>query len=356
MTIPEPTPQRAWVDVDLTALVRNARTIVTRSRARLLPMVKANGYGLGAVRVSRALEAVDPWGFGVATTAEGAELRAAGIRRPIVVFSPVIPAAFDECIAHDLRPSLGDIASLAAWIPSGKPFHLEIDTGMARAGLRWSDGTALADAARLLVGASGWEGVFTHFHSSDTDPSATQAQWERFEMVLSALPSRPPLVHAASSAAALVGTRFAADLVRPGIFLYGGAAGGMAPEPVARLCARVIATRHVQAGDSVSYGATWHAPGPVAVATLGIGYADGVPRTLSNHGAIDVRGRRCPILGRVTMDMTMIESDAPIGEVATVFGGIVTLDQQAAAAGTISYDLLTSISPRVERRYLEPEP
>ena len=173
MAILEPTQQRAWVDVDLTAVVRNARTIANRSRARLLPMVKANGYGLGAVRVSRALEVLDPWGFGVATVAEGVELRAAEIRRPIVVFSPVVPASFAECIAHDLRPSLGDVASLAAWIPSGKPFHLEIDTGMARAGLRWSDGTALADAARLLAGAAGLEGVFTHFHSADTDPAAT---------------------------------------------------------------------------------------------------------------------------------------------------------------------------------------
>ena len=351
MTIPTPAPQRAWVDVDLSALVSNARTIMHRSRTRLLPMVKANGYGLGAVPVSRALEALDPWGFGVATTAEGAELRAAGIARPIVVFSPVGPSGLAECVAHDLRPTLGDLTSLGAWLPGGRPFHLEIDTGMARAGVRWSDGTALADAARLLTGASGWEGVFTHFHSPDTDPVATQAQWERFEMVLRALPSRPPLVHAASSAAALAGTRYAADLVRPGIFLYGGAAGGVAPVPVARLCARVVATRHLQAGDSVSYGATWIARDPVAVATLGIGYGDGLPRALSNRGAVEHGGRRCPILGRVTMDMTMIESGASIGEVATVFGGVVTLDQQAVAAGTISYELLTSISHRVERRY-----
>jgi alanine racemase len=95
MAIPEPTPQRAWVDVDLTAVVRNARTIAGRSRARLLPMVKANGYGLGAVRICRALEAIDPWGFGVATVAAGAELRAAGITRPIIVFSPVVPAGLD---------------------------------------------------------------------------------------------------------------------------------------------------------------------------------------------------------------------------------------------------------------------
>ncbi len=356
MAIPESTPPRAWVDVDLTAVVRNARTIANRSRTRLLPMVKANGYGLGAVRISRALESLDPWGFGVATVAEGAELRAAGISRPIVVCSPVIPASLDDCAAHDLRPSLGDVASLAAWIPNGRPFHLEIDTGVSRAGLRWTDGRALAEAARLLGTARGWEGVFTHFHSSDSDPAATQVQWERFELVLSALPSRPPLVHAANSAAALVGTRYAADLVRPGIFLYGGAAGGVAPEPVARLCARVIATRQLQAGDSVSYGATWVAPGAVSAATLGIGYADGMPRSLSNHGAVELRGRRCPILGRVTMDMTMVESGAAAGEVATVFGGLVTLDQQAVAAGTISYELLTSLSSRVVRQYSGADP
>ncbi len=351
MKMTEPTQQRAWVDVDLTALANNARTIANRSRARLLPMLKANGYGLGAVRVSRALEALEPWGFGVATTAEGEELRVAGVTRPIVVFSPLVPAGLSACVEHDLRPSLGDIASLAAWIPNGRPFHLEIDTGMARAGLRWNDGAALADAARLLADAAGWEGVYTHFHSSDSDPSATARQWDRFEMVLSALPSRPRLVHAANSAAALSGPRYAGDLVRPGIFLYGGAAGGVAPEPVARLCARVVATRHLQAGDTVSYGASWVAPGPVSVATLGIGYADGVPRTLSSHGAIEAGGRRCPVIGRVTMDMTMIESDVAIGDVAAVFGGIVTLDQQAAAAGTVSYELLASLAPRVERRY-----
>jgi alanine racemase len=272
------------------------------------------------------------------------------------VFSPVVPASLDVCAAHDLRPSIGDVASLAAWIPTGNPFHVEIDTGMARAGLRWNDGRTLAEAARLLGTARAWEGVFTHFHSSDSDPAATQVQWERFELVLSALPSRPPLVHAANSAAALVGTRYAADLVRPGIFLYGGAAGGVAPEPVARLCTRVIATRQLQTGDSVSYGATWIAPGPVSAATLGIGYADGMPRSLSNHGAVELRGRRCPILGRVTMDMTMVESGAGAGEVATVFGGLVTLDQQAVAAGTISYELLTSLSSRVERRYSGADP
>jgi alanine racemase len=134
-------------------------------------------------------------------------------------------AAPNDCAAHDLRPSLGDVASLAAWIPNGRPFHLEIDTGLSRAGLRWTDGRALAEAARLLGTARGWEGVFTHFHSSDTDPAATQVQWERFELVLRALPSRPPLVHAANSARP---RRYRyAPTSAAGIFPYGGAAGGL---------------------------------------------------------------------------------------------------------------------------------
>jgi alanine racemase len=314
-------------------------------------MVKANGYGLGAVAVSRALEGLDPWGFGVAAASEGAELRRAGITRPIVVFSPILAAHLASCVEHDLRPSIGDLATLAAWLPTGRPFHVGIDTGMSRAGFRWSDANALAELARMLTNAGGWEGIFTHFHSADTDPAATAVQWERFQMVLGAMPSRPPLVHAANSAASLMGTRYAADLVRPGIFLYGGSAGGMAPVPVARLCAPVIEVRQLLAGESVSYGATWIAPGVSTIATLGIGYADGLPRSLSSHGAVDLAGRRSPIVGRVTMDMTMVEADAEVGDVAVVFGGTVTLDQQAAAAGTISYELLTRIGARLERRY-----
>ena len=350
MTEPTGSP-RAWLDVDLSALLANARTIANRSRARLLPMVKANGYGVGAVAVSRALERLDPWGFGVATVQEGAELRAAGISRPIAVFSPLAPGTLAECITHHLRPTIGDLASLAEWRTTGLPFHLEIDTGMSRAGLRWSDGESLMQASRMLADAPGWEGVFTQFHSADTDPAATAVQYDRFQLVLQGLPRRPALVHVANSAAGLMGDRFPGDLVRCGIFMYGGNAGGIAPMPVASLRTNVIGTRRVRAGESVSYGATWVAPRDVVIATLGFGYADGVPRALSSIGHVEVGGRRCPIRGRVTMDMTMVESDAAAGEVATLFGGDISVDQQAAAANSISYALLTGVSPRVERRY-----
>jgi alanine racemase len=341
--------------VDLSALRANARTVMARSGARLLPMVKANGYGLGAVRVARALDALDPWGFGVATASEGAELRAAGIGRPVVVFTPFIPAWREACLAAGLTPVVGDAEALSAWTPTGRPFHVEIDTGMGRAGVRWDDVESLEAVRAALRSGAACQGVFTHFHSADTDPTACERQWQRFRAVVSSLPTRPALVHGANSAAALSGPGYAGDLVRPGIFLYGGAAGASPlPAPVAALRARVVAVRRIAAGDSVSYGATWQAPRATTIATLGIGYADGVLRALSNRGAVELAGGVRPIVGRVTMDMTMLDlGDAPVagGDVGTLFGGRVTLDAQADAAGTIAYELLTALGRRVERRY-----
>lgn len=349
---------RVWVEVDLAAVVANARVVAAASGARLLPMVKAGGYGLGAVPIARALLAVNPWGFGVATLTEGIELRRGGITLPILVFEPLSPTSVPALLANRLRPTIGDPVALAAWLDAGDhPFHLEVDTGMHRAGIGWDDAESWSAIRSRLAQAVRWEGIFTHFHSADSDPQSTDEQWRRFQEVVGSLPRRPPLIHAANSAAALQGPRMAGDLVRPGIYLYGGGAGsqGPAPQPVARLRARVVATRTVPAGESVSYGATWRAPRETIVATLGIGYADGLPRSLSNRGAVELLGDRAPIVGRVTMDMTMVRlavACAP-GEIATVWGGDVSLDEQARLAGTVSYELLTSLSPRVERRYLE---
>ena len=347
---------RAWVDIDLDALVANARRVGSTAGAPLLPMVKANGYGLGAVRVARALEPLEPWGFGVATVDEGAELRAAGVTRPVVVFTPLIPGDVPRYLRHALRPAIGDLDALRAWVAGApaQPFHLEIDTGMARAGIRHDDREALAAARTALQVADGaWEGVFSHFHSADVDAHATEAQWLRLQRAVAVLGRRPPFVHAANSAAAMLGTSYAADLVRPGIFLYGGRAGAAVPAPVAAVRGRVVAVRHVGAGATASYAATWTAPGPVALATVAIGYADGVLRSLGNRGSLELGGVRAPIRGRVTMDMTIVEAPASVavGDVATLFGGAIPLDEQAAAAGTIGYELLTAIGPRVRRRY-----
>lgn len=361
MTFPSETA-RAWVDVDLGALVANARTLAKACGTRLLPMVKANGYGLGAVRVAQALEALDPWGFGVATVEEALALREAGVSRPVLIASPLTPETMEPVREHGFRPAIGDVAMLRSWIArSAAEFHLEIDTGMARAGIPWNDEAALKAAAPLLASTSGWEGVFTHFHSADSNSDSVAEQWRRFRTVLSALPRRPSIVHAANSAAALRGPEYAADLARPGIFLYGGSAGASAPAPRPVVClrARVMAVRTVAPGQSVSYGGAWRASRVTPVATLGIGYADGLPRAAEPMASgpprrVELRGRAVPLVGRVTMDMCMVAVDdgnVAVGDVATIYGGVVSLDEQARAAGTISYELLTALGSRLPRRY-----
>ena len=323
-------------------------------------MVKAGAYGIGAIPVARALERIDPWGYGVATLEEGAALRSSGITRPVLVFSALLPEGAVATKSARLTPVVGDLAALDAWLAAGDDdFHVEIDTGMSRYGFHWRDTAVIAALADRLRACDGWEGVFTHFHSADTDPAATREQARRFHEVLAALPHRPPLVHLSNSGGALAGAEYGADLARPGIFLYGGNAGPLVPEPVAALRTRVMAVRRLQAGDTVSYGATATLDSDATIATLAIGYGDGVPRALSGQGRVELNGSLVPIRGRVTMDMTMVEvgedggRQVKIGETATIFGGLVSLDAQAALAGTISYELLTAISPRVHRRYQE---
>lgn len=356
---------RAWVEVDLAAVVENARTVARIAGTRLLPVVKANAYGVGAVAVSKALEAVDPWGYGVATVDEGAELRAAGITRPILVFMPANPAVFDELDRSRLTPALGDAASITAWTArrsggTARAFHLEIDTGMGRSGVRWDE----MDGVRDATDTPSLEGCYTQFHSADRRDSSVAEQVGRFERAVARLKRPPALLHVANSAAALTDRRFAFDLVRPGVFLYGGAPGEgfPAPQAVVSIRARVLAVRKLAAGESVSYNALWRAPRATTVATLGIGYADGVRRAvgLSGKGAVLLRGRRCPIVGAVTMDLTMVETGdlaVQVGDVATLVGeadgGRISLDEFAGWSGELQRAVLTSLgSPtRLPRIY-----
>jgi alanine racemase len=348
---------RTWIEVHLGALIANARTIQALApRARLLPMVKANAYGLGVVPVVRALEPLDPWGFAVATAHEGAELREAGIRSRVLVMGPQTET-LEQVARLDLTPALGSTEQIAAWLAlaPGRPFHVEVDTGMARWGLWWE--SFAADAA-AFGDAPGFEGLFTHFHSATERPETVREQWGRLQAVLAALPRRPPLVHAANSAAALGFPETIGDLARPGIFLYGGRAGTHRPQLVVEWRSRVLATRWREAGQTVSYGATYATSARTCLATLGVGYADGWPRALSNVGAALIEGRRLPIAGRVTMDFTMVAATgwAPsVGGVATLIGrdgdAEIELDDVAAAAGTISYEILTGLGRRVTRVY-----
>src|SRR5580765_3951967 len=295
-----PTSPRAWVEVDLGALRRNGAALASRARVPLLAVIKADGYGLGAVRVADALEPLAPWGFGVATVAEGVELRDAGVARPILVLSPVLPDEYDAIRSADLRPSLGSTAAITDWMRSGAgPWHLAIDTGMNRAGISWTE----VESLRETLGPAQPEGAYTHFHSADANDASVSEQLRRFRCALESMPARPKYLHAENSPALERGGASPWDLARPGVFLYGvggGEGATLSPEPVAHLRARVIDLRSVPDGDTVSYGGTWRARGTRRIATLGIGYADGYRRALSNRGVVLLNGTRVPVVGIVT--------------------------------------------------------
>jgi alanine racemase len=340
----------AWLEIDLDALVRNAQAISRRAQAPLLPMVKANAYGLGVLAVVRALETLSPWGYGVATIAEGAELRSAGIQRPVVVFTPLLPTELEAARRERLTPTLGTAEAIAAWAPSGAPWHLAIDTGMSRAGMPWD---AIDTQGQVPQGA------FTHFHSAEFDDGSMERQLERFKAALAKLPARPRLLHAENSPALerLAGPS-AWDIVRPGVFLYGV---GRKAEPVATLKAHIVDLRTITAGESVSYGATYRAASPRRIATLALGYADGYRRAFGNRGHAIVNDREVPVVGNVTMDMTMIDvTDVPceIGDVATVLGraGDRVLDAVTVAegGGVSPYELLVGLALRAKRTYMGP--
>ncbi len=347
--------RRAWVEVNLDNLVANARTVQTVAQgAALLPMVKADAYGLGAVRVVEALEVLDPWGYGVATVDEGIQLRAAGIRRPVLVFTPARAERLEVYREHALRAVLDDATVAAEW---DHEFHLEVDTGMGRCGLRWDADDAIAQCSSRWL-----EGVFTHLYAADAQPETVSTQRSRFQRALEALGTRPKLVHVANSAGAWrLDERL--DLARPGIFLYGGrhAPDLPAPLPVAVLQAEVVAVRRIPAGETVSYGGDWTAPRPTTVATLGVGYADGVPRAVQNRAQVLLHGVRRPVVGRVTMDFIMVDvgsaTDAVrVGDVATLIGrdgdDEITVDEFASWSGTISYEILTGLGTRLVRLYV----
>ncbi|AHG90630.1 Alanine racemase [Gemmatirosa kalamazoonensis] len=355
----DPDRQRAWLDVDLAALRRNAAALARRARVPLLPMVKADAYGLGALAVTRALESLDPWGYGVATVAEGEELRAAGIARRILVFTPLLPTELPRAHRAGLTPSLHRADDVVRWtMLGGAAWHLSIDTGMGRAGVRWD----AMDAVRAVAAAHPPEGAYTHFHSADTDQASRAEQEHRFRAALDALPlaARPTLLHAENSPAIEHRAPSPWSLARPGVFLYGVPSGGaLEAAPVAHLRARVVDLHTVRAGETVSYAATWRAEGDRIIATVACGYGDGYRRILGNRAVALLHGVRVPVVGRVTMDMTMLDvtgTACAVGDVATLIGrdgsALLTVSDVAAMGDLSPYELLTGLRQRVPRRYL----
>jgi alanine racemase len=376
---PSTAVSRAWVEVDLGALRENLRQ-VRRSApgAGVVPMLKADAYGLGVAPVLAAvadeLAPDGPWAIGVAAVSEGEAVRALGWTGRILVCAPMPAGEERRAALAGLTPAISGLEALDRWWAAARDtgrtlaFHTEIDTGMGRAGFpagavrEW--GPAVAARSGDLIA---WEGCFTHFHSADEpDLGPTEAQVRLFREALAELPPVPAgtperVVHCANSAAALRRGGYAMDLVRPGIFLYGGQAGaGIPPHPVASLRARVARVADEPPGATVGYGATYRSRRAERWATLAIGYGDGLRRALAAAGGEALlHGRRVPIIGRISMDVTVVDvTDVPAvaeGDVATLVGRDggeeIRVDEVAARVGTISYEILTGLGPRLPRVY-----
>jgi len=365
----------AWAEVSAAAIEHNVRTIAAAvAPARTWAVVKADGYGHGAVLAAGAALAGGAEGLCVALVQEGVELRAAGIEAPIMVLSEQPEAQLSAAIAAGLQLTVYSTAAIAAVQAAVNvagerdyPLHLKVDTGMRRVGSAPSDAVGLAS----LIASSPCtrlHGVFTHLAVADErDHTYTEHQLDRFDEVLAGLGAaghHPEVVHAANSAGALAHPRARYDMVRAGIAIYGISPGPgvdalcTSLQPALSLKARVSHVKRVAAGDRISYGLRHTFAHDATVATLPLGYADGVPRRLhAVGGTVLVGGRPRPIVGVVTMDQLMVDcgdDEVQVGDEAVLIGSqgdhTITAADWAASLDTIAYEIVCGISARVERR------
>jgi len=385
-----------WAEISLSALAYNLKAIreyvnpsqEKRKKPRLvLSIVKGNGYGHGGPQVAKALEKAGSDWFGVTCTDEGIAVREAGVRKPILVLTGFVPGEESRLVKHGLTAvihrceQLAILERAAAHIGGKKraPFHLKIDTGMNRLGIASTDVECFA---RQLGKCKHLQltGIFSHFASSEVFTNTavgqqTCEQEERFYAALDrlrALGIDPGVVHLANSAAIVTRPETWADMVRPGVILYGYHPGydpakkreeaekRLTLKPVMSLRSRIINLRNVRAGDGVGYNATFVAKRPSRIGVLAAGYGDGIHRSLGNRGSVLVRGKLAPIVGIVSMDVTMIDvtdvPDVEIGDIATIYGtdgsNVLPANHVARNIGTVTSDLLCLASQRVERLYI----
>src|SRR5277367_1009932 len=393
-----------WAEVDLGALAENFRSIrkfvnppeeKRKTPRKILCIVKGNGYGHGGPQVAKALEKAGSDWFGVTCTEEGIAVREAGVRKPILVLTSFWPGEESRLIEHDLTAvihrceQLKQLDRAAARFLAKKSskkrgkrisFHLKMDTGMNRLGIAPGDiecfAGQLAKCKHLELG-----GVFTHFASSEVLTNTrvgeqTRQQEERFYAALERLRKLgidPGIVHLANSAAIVARPETWADMVRPGAILYGYHPGydpvEQRPEIEARLPlksvmslrTRIINIRNIPEGAGVGYNETFIAKRPSRIAVLAAGYGDGIHRSLGNRGGVLVRGTLVPIVGIISMDVTMIDvTDVPgaeLGDVVTIYGSdgehARPANVIARSIGTVTSDLLCAVSQRVPRVYLK---
>jgi len=386
-----------WAEVSLGALAYNLEAIrkfvnpaseKSKTPRKILSIVKGNGYGHGGPQVARALEKAGSDWFGVTCTDEGIAVRENGVRKPILVLTGFVPGEEARLLKYDLTPAVHRCDQLplleraAARRGGRKPatFHLKIDTGMNRLGIAPSD---IECFARQLAKSKHLQltGIFSHFASSGvfTDDAVgrqTQEQEECFYAALDRLRAfgiDPGLVHLANSAAIVSRPETWADMVRPGAILYGYHPGYDPAEkreeaekllplkPVMSLRTKIIHLRRVPAGAGVGYDATFVPKRPSLIGVLAAGYGDGIHRSLGNRGSVLVRGKLAPIVGIISMDVTMIDvtdiEGVAVGDVATIYGtdasgNVLLANRVARSIGTVTSDLLCAVSQRVERIYV----
>lgn len=372
---------RTWAEIDLDALAHNYRLLRGLApQAKFLGLVKANAYGHGAVPVAKKLEALGADMLAVACLDEAIELRQAGIVIPILCLGQTPPELAPELLEYDITQTVGDLetgaALSAAAVAAGKTLtiHVKVDTGMGRLGFVYyedDDEAALERAGKEIESLCALpglepEGIFTHFANADGSEAYTKNQCARIYDVFGELWERGlhqfKIYHCAASAAVLnySWTKVYMNMIRPGIALYGYVPDPSVKDPglkpVMTVKSRIAAVRDLPAGAKISYGCTATLERDSQIAVLPMGYGDGYPRVLSNQMDMLIRGIPCPIVGRICMDMCMVDvtglEDVQPGEAAVVYGPKLT-QRAAKLAGTIPYELLCQLTPRIPRIYLE---
>ncbi len=368
---------RTWAEINLDHLIYNyhsLRELLPRG-CRFMGLCKANAYGHGAVTIARQLEAVGVDMLAVACLEEAMELRQGGVTSPILCLGQIDPHYAPLLVEHHISVTVGDwetgwaLSKYAQGADATIKIHVKIDTGMTRLGFLWERGReeTVADQIAALCALPNLEaeGLFTHYADADENRGYTMEQYRSFLEVKGHLARRGvkfPIYHTANSGATLGYPDTHMGMVRPGLVLYGYYPNGeMAQQhghrlrPVMRLCSRITMLRDVPRGTPVSYGCTATLQRDSRLAVLPIGYGDGLFRSLSNQLMVDIGGAKCPIVGRICMDMCMVDvTDHPqiaVGDVATVYGQEGQLDLAAQMAGTIPYELLCDVNPRVPRIY-----
>ncbi len=376
MKAPTPTTP-TWAEVSLKALKANFKALQKLARgSEILPVVKANAYGHGLAPVSQALVSAGAKFLAVAFVQEGVALRKAGVKVPILVLSPTLPIEIPILLKNKLVPQVSSASGAKALSHAARKarlgtvaVHVKIDTGMGRVGVKAADAIKEIEAIRRVPGIQ-VTGVYTHLATADwSDPKYAWKQITLFRQALEKIKGlqRVPGTHLANSAALITYyPQSKGTWVRPGIALYGvypnaSMKNRVKLTAVMQVKTHVIHTKTLEKGESVSYGRAYTAKKRIKVATLAMGYADGLLRSLSNKGSCLIKGRKVPLIGTVCMDMTMADvSKVPgvkPGDVATFFGkdgkAVLPVEEQAARAGTISYELLCAVGERVPRIYIK---